>query len=164
MESRTLYGQAYIFEDKLIQDQILVLENGNISEAQVAIINNIWDNLLSGNDAEFPVKGNGKFFYWEVKMTNPTDDSVEEIIKIECPRPSSDILDRLSTGTSIWAQYWAAEYQKVLESNPTIQKTEFVLLGEKSFDFSTETWKEPTEIISKNNDLGDITNLLDILF
>ena len=109
MESKTIKGQAWIQGDSLVQQQILLLSNGSVCENVVSLIDNIWDNLL-GNDDSYPIKTNGKgYFYWEYTMNDTVDDSIETTINFECPRPKEDLFKEPydpTTGKTDWAKYW----------------------------------------------------------
>ena len=164
---KTILGQAWIFEDKLIQEQILLLSNGSTSTNQVAIISDIWDNLVNGGDAKYPVKTNDKknYFYWEYDMNDTLDDTIVNKIKIECPMPKEGLFTAPydpTTGKTDWAKYWLTKYQDTEKNAEVmkIQKTEYTLPGTKRLDFSTGQQTTTEEIKIENNDIGDITNLL----
>ena len=67
MNSKTIKGQAWISpEGQLLQDQVLILENGATCNNTVALIADIWEDLLSKNST---VKSNGKgYFYWDLRL------------------------------------------------------------------------------------------------
>lgn len=165
MESKTIKGQAWIQGDSLVQQQILLLSNGSVCENVVSLIDNIWDNLL-GNDDSYPIKTNGKgYFYWEYTMNDTVDDSIETTINFECPRPKEGLFEEpydLTTGKTDWAKYWLTKLKTTVENSKAynIQKTEYTLPGTQRMNFTTGLPEELDEVNIKINDIGDITNLL----
>ena len=47
MTSKTIKGQAWIMGNKLLQDQTLILSNGETSNNTVALVEDIWKDLTS---------------------------------------------------------------------------------------------------------------------
>ena len=166
MESKTIKGQAWIFGDKLIQEQILILADGKTSTNQVAIIDDIWDNLVNGSST-YPIKTNDKknYFFWEYEMTDTLDDTTTKLIKLECPMPKEGLFTEPydpTTGKTEWAKYWLNKYKTTEENAEVmkIKKTEYTLPGTKRLNFSTGQQETTEDIKIENNDIGDITNLL----
>ena len=114
-------GQAWISGDKLLQDQIVFL-NDIPTENTVVLISNIWDNLFENGDNNYIVKSNKKgYFYWEVPVTPIDNDNVGQLnekMLIECPKPREDQFDRLNEVqieegedvSGIWAKYWKKRF------------------------------------------------------
>lgn len=165
-DSKTIKGQAWIIGDKLIQEQILLLTNGNSSTNNVAIIDDIWKNLVDGSET-YPVKYNDKknYFYWEYQMTDTLDDTTEITVKFECPTPKEGLFTEPydpSTAKTEWAKYWLTKYKTTQDNAKimNIQKTEYTLPGSKILNFGTGLQETQEDITFKNNDIGDISNLL----
>ena len=125
-ESNVIKGQAWIKGDKLLQDQIVFLNNIP-TENIVVLISNIWDNLLKGpKEGEPTAKTNGKgYFYWELEINSIDNES--ELVKflVECPKPreedfieSSEEASNLATykDSSEWANYWYERYKTAMEN------------------------------------------------
>lgn len=163
MTTKTIYGQAFISGNSLLQDVILLTDSTQ-SENTVEIINNIWDDLKSTSGK---VKTNGKgFWYWEVEMTDTEDTDKTVKIKFECPKPEPSIFDynfEEATGDSDWAKYWKAKMKKtqdnLFNSTNGLQPKEVTLPGTKYVNQNGETVKVD-EIKITRDDLGDIQNLL----
>jgi hypothetical protein len=169
--SSTLKGQAWITGDKLIQDNILIDDNGKTSTSQVVLIDDIWDNLINGS-LDYPINTNTglsstyQYFYWEYDMTDPIDDTKTVQMKLECPIPKEGLFTEPYGDPSLekttWATYWLTKY-KTTATNAAemdIQKTEYTLPGSKRLNFTTGAQETTADVKIVNNDIGDITNLL----
>lgn len=165
MNSKTIKGQAWISpEGQLLQDQVLILENGTTCNNTVALIADIWEDLLSENST---VKSNGKgYFYWDVKMTDFEDDSREVSVFIEAPRPKEGLFEEPldeDDYASEWAKYWVARIKRAQENannKMTVQKKEITFAGTQYVDYSTGETVTVNETKYTNSDIGDISNLL----
>lgn len=167
-KTKLIKGQAWIQGDSLVQEQLLLSPGMPVSENVVSLIDNIWENLTSeAGSSTYGYKTNGKkYFYWEVKMTDTTDDSIEVTVKIECPKPKEGLFtspydpDKV---TGEYAKFWVEKMriaEKNNEENFAIQKKVITFPGSKYVDYSTGEIYETEEIKITNNDLGDISNLL----
>lgn len=167
MEQKEIKGQAWIADDRLMQDIILVLPNGKTANNTIALIPNIWDDLTSASST---AKTNGKgYFYWEYKMTDSTNDDAEVTVRIECPRPKDDMFlppYKPEDAKSEWEKYWLTKYKNTydnVEEGMTIQPKNIILPGTSYVDYSNGGQTKTVEEIKKpNTDIGDITNLLDM--
>lgn len=159
----TIYGQAFLSEDALVQDQILITDRTQ-SENTVVIIPNIWEDLKS-TTGNWKV-GKSGYFYWEVEMTDTENIEKKVKVKISCPKPDPSLFDynfESSTGDSDWTKYWK-EKMKEVENNPYnsvngIQPKEITLPGTKYIDQNGKTVEVEETKITRDN-LGDIQNLL----
>lgn len=160
-ESKTIYGQAWVFDNKVLQDQITIFPNGTSEEKVVTIIPDIWDDLFS-SEGEYKTNGKG-YFYWEVQMTDIGDDDITVPFLVECPKPRDVDYDRLLDNPSgEWAEYWAGKYNTALknaEDKLTIQKKEIVFPGSTYLD-QNGVAQTIDEIRETNYELGSIANLL----
>ena len=107
MANKTLYGQAWIHGNSVLQDQT-VFEDGILTETKtVVLIDNIWEESLNGegipaegasgktlNDGAKDYQYNKKknYFFWEYKMTNLDDEEIK--VKLECPKPSVEFFEK----------------------------------------------------------------------
>ena len=165
MEYKEIKGQAWIADDKLMQDVILILPNGQTSSNTIALIPDIWEDLRSSSST---AKTNGKgYWYWEYKMTDSTNDDVELTVKIECPRPKEGMFlppYDLDSVNSDWEKYWVGKYKEAYDNaaeSMTIQPKNIILPGTSYVDYSNGgQTKTIEEIKTPNLDTGDITNLL----
>lgn len=172
MITKQIYGQAFIAEDSLYQDIVLLTiddnNNRNQSENTVKIIDDIWKDLMSNSSkAKTDKKG---YWYWEVDMStlDETDSLVK--VKVSCPKPGPELFDydfEEKSGDSDWTKYWKGKMSQVKDSvyNSTngLQQKEIILPGTKYINQNGETVEvEETKIT--RNDLGDIQNLLNCLF
>lgn len=165
--TKTIYGQCWIQDNSaLVQDQILILPNGQMCENVVCLIENIWDDLMS-NPGKWKTNGKG-YFYWPVTMTDVGDDDLQNEIYFECPRPDLTIFpdpeSSLEKEESEWSKYWLEKMVAARENYEkayAIQRKEVVLKGTTWIDQTGNEQKiEDTKI--NNNALGDIENLLSI--
>jgi hypothetical protein len=188
MEEKIIYGQPYIKGDSLVQDQTKITSRGKVIDIPAAvIIEDIWDNLKNNNpytynDTSATYKTNNKkdYFYWEVKQTSIESDDIEVTINFECPKPKDGLFDDLwenkiepddnsvlSKGD--YAAYW---YKKIYTSRVnyqnemTVQKKEVTFEPVTMTDYSKDNFGEVREVLPrytiKNDDLGDISNLLSL--
>ena len=161
--SKTIYGQAFILGDSLVQDMILLTETTQ-SENTVVIIENIWDDLKStSGTAKTNKKG---YWYWEVEMSDTEDTDKKVKVKVSCPKPGPEIFDddfEDASGDSEWTAYWKAKMRQTRDSlyNSTngLQQKEVTLPGTKYMNQNGEI-VEVEETTYTRNDLGDIQNLL----
>ena len=172
-ESNVIKGQAWIKGDKLLQDQIVFLNNIP-TENIVVLISNIWDNLLKGpKEGEPTAKTNGKgYFYWELEINSIDNES--ELVKflVECPKPreedfieSSEEASNLATykDSSEWANYWYERYKTAMENaekKMTIQRKEVVFGGSNYIDPNGEPQTIEEKHVQTDHVLGSIANLL----
>ena len=185
--SKTLLGQAWLTTSdnatkiSLVQEQTLILDNGNLANNVVVLIDDVYDNLMNGSE-EYPVKTNAtkKYFFWEVKVTDTADDSREVTIRVECPKPLSNTFEEPyvydeNIHKTEWAKFWV-ERLAVMSSNldkTYIQKQEYTLPTSDRVSFNPNDWDDPQgpeswipadEIKVIVNDIGDVTNLLNAIF
>lgn len=163
MSVNTIYGQAFISGDSLVQDQILITDKTQ-SENTVIIIDDIWEDLMSSSGKW--KEGKNGYFYWEVEMTDTEDSDKKVKVKISCPKPGPERFNfnfTLSDTDSGWAKYWKAKMKSVEESPynsiNAVQPKEITLPGTKYINQNGETVEiKSTKVIRDN--LGDIQNLL----
>lgn len=93
MSELIVKGQAWIVDDKLVQDQITFSDSDtakNGTTETVVLVDNIWDDLFSG--AGKYEWNNRNYFYWEYEMTDTTSDTGDVVlIKYECPKLTYEI-------------------------------------------------------------------------
>lgn len=145
--------------DDIVQEQILITDNGKSCVNVVKIIENIWENLLKGKNIKTNNKG---FFYWEIKITSL--DGEEVMLKFECPKPKDGMWDDLAKGTTDWAKYWNAKYAQVKERDYKIQRDEWTLPGSKRMNFTTGEQETTADVTYQDPNLGDLQNLLNFLY
>ena len=141
-QRKTIYGQVYIINDSLVQDQILLITDGrtvNRSENTVIIINNIWEDLKDSNGSA--KKGRPGFWYWEADMTDIDDPDTVVKIRINCPKPGPEVFENDfedKGGDSEWTTYWKGKMREALNSlynsKNAISPEEIVLPGTKYVD------------------------------
>lgn len=187
MAEKIIKGQPYILGDQLVQDQTKIKSNGKAIDVPAAvIIDNIWENLkdntpytYDGNSASYKSNTKKDYFYWEVKQTSIESDDINVTINFECPKPKEGLYDDLlnsntdpesSTVTNMgdYTAYW---YKKVYtarknyENEAAVQKKEISFDDYKTTDYTDNNGTFGEEIVKpgytiKNDDLGDISNLL----
>lgn len=165
--TKTLYGNVFIINNQLLQDQVLVMPGGRISENTVILIDDVLEDLLTGSKNKSNEKKN--YFYWPVTMTSIGDDDIENTVDFECPGIQSfqhipDLENKLKNGTTEWAKFWYAKYRAAQENAKkeiAIQKKVINLPGTEWISQTGET-KKIDEIQIQNTALGDIENLLSI--
>ena len=170
-QTKTIYGQAYIINNSLVQDQILLVTDGKVisrSENTVIIIEDIWEDLKDKNGSAR--KGRPGYWYWEVDMTDIDDPEVTAKVFIGCPKPGPEVFDNdftISPDDSEWSSYWKGKMQEVLDSpyNSTnaISPEEVVLPGTKYIDQNGDLVTLDRVKISRNG-LSDVPNLMMSLF
>lgn len=161
--TKTIYGQAYINGNSLVQDVVLFVNNTQ-SESTVEIIKDIWVDLKSSSGT---CKTNGKgYWYWEVEMTDIEDTDRKIKVKIDCPKPDPSIFDydfEAAPEDSDWTKFWKGKMKEVQDNiyNSTngLQQKEVTLPGTKYIDQNGEV-VELRELKYTRDDLGDIQNLL----
>ena len=188
MAEKIIKGQPYIQGDSLVQDQTKITNKGKAIDIPAAvIIEDIWENLKNNTPYTYDngsksYKTNSKkdYFYWEVKQTSIESDDIEVTINFECPKPKEGLFDDLwesnidpenETVLSMgdYTAYW---YKKVYtartnyQNEMTIQKKEVTFEPVTMTDYSNENFGEVKEVVPgytiKNDDLGDISNLLSL--
>ena len=161
--TKTIYGQAYIIGNSLVQDVVFFINNTQ-SESTVEIIKDIWEDLKSTSGT---CKTDGKgYWYWEVEMSDTEDTDRKIKVKIDCPKPDPSLFDYDFTEVpedSDWTKYWKNKMKGVKENlyNSTngLQQKEVNLPGTKYVDQNGDT-VELKKIKYTRDDLGDIQNLL----
>lgn len=188
MEGKTIKGQPYILGDSLVQDQTKITSKGKAIDIPAAvIIEDIWENLKNNTPYTYDngsksYKTNSKkdYFYWEVKQTSIESDDIEVTINFECPKPKEGLYDDLLandtdpsdnsvTSKGDYTAYWYNKIytaRKNYQNEMTIQKKEVTFEPVTMTDYSTENFGEVREVVPgytiKNDDLGDISNLLSL--
>lgn len=166
---KLIKGQAWVQGDHLMQEQLMIFPGSSfVSENTVILIDNIWENLLSdAGSTEYGYKTNGKkYFYWEVKMTDTTDETVEVTVRIECPKPKDGLFEEPYNPDSVtgeYAKYWVNQYKIAHENSEhrmVIQKKSVIFPGTTYVNYETGEKYDTETVIIKNNDIGDISNLL----
>lgn len=174
-DSKVIKGQAWVIDNQLVQDQIVMYPGGRSTSNIVVLIPDIWKDLqapmLNAGNGEDPMSmpGDGKYrtnkkgyFYWEVEMTDIGDDDLTVKVFIECPKPREEDYDKLGEYSGEWAEYWAERYNTALknaEDKMVIQKKEVVFPGSQYLDQNGD-WVEVKEKRETNYELGSIANLL----
>ena len=161
--TKTIYGQAYISGDSLVQDVIFFV-NTTQSESTVEVIKDIWEDLKSTSGKAL-TDGKG-YWYWEVEMTDTEDTDWKVKVKVDCPKPDASFFDydfEISSSDSDWSKFWKTKMKAVQDNlyNSTngLQSKEINLPGTKYIDQNGDT-VELEEIKYTREDLGDIQNLL----
>lgn len=168
MAAITIKGTAWISGKQVVQSQTLILDNGETSENVVAIIDDIWEDLMA-TDHQYKWN-NKKYFYWEYDVTDPDDVTGASLIKmqLECPLPKSDLFTEPYTDTyeGEWPNYWVTKFKTAYDNyqfKSTVQKKEIVIKDSQYIDFSQGgAVVNVTEERVTNTDIGDITNLLNL--
>lgn len=165
--TKTIYGQAFISGNSLLQDVILLTDSTQ-SENTIEIIKDIWEDLKSTSGKS---KTNKKgYWYWEIDATDMEDTDVTVKVKFECPKPDPSVFDNDledKTGDSDWTKFWKEKMRQTRDSlyNSTngLQQKEVTLPGTKYINQNGDI-VEVDKIKITRNDLGDIQNLLFNLF
>lgn len=170
-QTKTLYGQAYIMNSSLVQDQIFLVTNGkNVSRSEntVIIIENIWEDLKDKNGSA--KKGRPGYWYWEVDMTDIEDPEVTAKVHINCPKPGPEVFDNdfsVSSSDSEWASYWKSKMQEVLDSPynsiNALTPKEVILPGTKYVNQNGELVTLDSIKVTRNG-LSEVQNLMMSLF
>ena len=183
MSELVIKGQAWILDDKFVQDQIVfsdsITSNNGASNVSV-ILENIWDDLFSGSGT-----------YEMTDTTSETGDLVT--IKFECPKLTYEkAVERLvpgatkearekkeaelvatqglpfddprkgSLGMGDYVDYYITKFWEAYENSlkyGNIQRTEVTFPGSTHIGLDGET-KIVEKVTVKNFDFGDISNLL----
>lgn len=167
-QTTTIYGQAFITDDALVQDMIFLIDLGGgkvqKSENTVEIVSDIWEDLKS-TTGEAKTDGKG-FWYWEVTQTNMQETDKTVTVKYPCPKPTPSTFDNdleIKTGDSDWTKYWKEKMTTALNSpyNSTnaLQQKEVTLKGTKYIDQNGDL-VVIDDVQYTRTDLGDIQNLL----
>lgn len=174
--THTIYGQAWISGNSLVQDIITLTLNGTSAtstESTETVVEDIWEDLTTLTDThEYKTNGKG-YFYWEVEMTSLEDDNETVKVNIECPKPNVDInpfwktteIDDSWAAEEIannYAKYWLVKLDKIMkdaENEYAIQRKEVIFPGSTYLkqDGTSTTVEDYT---FRNSDIGDIANLL----
>lgn len=163
--SKTVYGQAFIQDDKLVQETITFTEGQSDCVSGInVIIPNIWDDLMSVS-GQYKYNDSKTYFYWSYTMTSVNDDDITVSVNYTCPQPKDDLLDPDMSDDGVsgeWAKYWL---KKIKDANKNAENSLAIQRKEVTFP-GTSYVKQDGEIeviddyVFRNNDLGDITNLL----
>ncbi len=167
-ESKTIKGQAWINGDALVQEQVLIVPGSLVGSVTnvVSLIPNIWEDLLSANGT-YKYNSKKDYFFWEIQQTSMEDDT-DITIRFECPRPKEGLFEEPYDPESVegeYAKYWVGKFKiasENYEEKIAIQKKEIVFPGTSYYDVSKEEMVTTEETRVKNNDLGDIENLLSL--
>lgn len=185
MVEKIIKGQPYILGDSLVQDLTKITSKGKAIDIPAdVIIEDIWENLKnntgSGPTAYKTNPPKKDYFYWEVKQTSIESDDIEVTINFECPKPKEGLYDDLLandtdpsdnsvTSKGDYTAYWYNKIytaRKNYQNEMTIQKKEVTFEPVTMTDYSTENFGEVREVVPgytiKNDDLGDISNLLSL--
>ena len=88
-------GQAWIAKDEstgkesLVQDQIMVVPGVDSVSCVIALVDDIWADLLSASGT---YKTNDKgYFYWEYTQTLVDNPDLEITVNFECPKPKDGL-------------------------------------------------------------------------
>ena len=166
MADKIIKGQAWVSGDSLVQDQILLTENGKSSENTVVLIANIWDDLTKASGNEYKTNNKG-YFFWEVEMTSMENDDIIVKVNIECPKPKQGLFQEPYDPESVdssYAKYWVGKMktaQENYENEYAIQRKEVVFDGCTYLDQEGQEVELP-DYTFNNSDIGDITNLLSL--
>lgn len=176
---KTIKGQAWINTEKnsdgttkcsLVQDQVVIISGqGSYSKTEI-LVDDIVKDLTSAN-GKYKTNDRG-YFYWEYKMTDSENDDVELTLKFDCPRPFDNMFIKEDTGEVIpiseaegaYAEYWVPRLHTAFENYEkqiAIQRKEITFAGTTYMDQKGNQVKVD-DITVKNNDVSDITNLLNI--
>ena len=164
---KIIKGQAWIVNDSLVQDQIMLIPGKAAISNTVALVDNIWDDLTSASGTY--IQGKPGYFYWEYEMTDTEDDEVTRTVHFECPRPKYGLFEEPYDPELVegdYAKYWVAKMKETAENYEkayAIQRKEIILKGTEYFDPITEDIiTVDDEVVETNTGFGDITNLLNL--
>ena len=169
-DKKEILGELWIQKGSLLQEVTTIYANGKITQDVVVRIPNIWssDQLTSKTEVD-DIKTNGKgYFYWEFEMTDLYNDDVNVKIQIECPKPGEDIFpepyepDEYAENT--YGHYWVTKLKEAsenYENHAAIQRKNVTFKGTSYIDQNGDT-VDIEDTVFRNNDLGDITNLLNL--
>ena len=166
--SKTVYGQAFIQNDSLVQETITFEEgHSDCINGTRVIVENIWDDLMSGPEALYRYNNEKTYFYWPYTITSLDNDDVTLTVNYNCPQPKEGLLTpdmEESELNSEWAKYWLA---KIKTANENAENSLAIQRKEVTFPGTTYINQEGNvetinDYVFRNNDLGDITNLLSL--
>lgn len=174
MAQKVIKNAPYIDGDKLVQEQIVFIENKKKVEElneTVVLIENIWEDLKSKSGQWKWNKA--KYFYWENEATSLEDETIK--VQTEAPQPTREIFDNdleVLEEDSDWTKYWKTLIDKTEENFEIKSKiTEDRIDAQKNtlIDYTPGADGAMYEINDKNNipkrdDKDLITNLQSILF
>ena len=177
VQTRTIKGQLSIIGNSLAQDQILLYTTDGKTVSQtdgmVTLIQDIWEELK--NPAGTCKTNKKGYWYWEFDVTD-TETEKDIKIKFECPRPEPEVFwdetkkdfdFKEGKNDSDWTKYWKTIMRRSEESkyNSTngLQSKEIIFPGSKYIDQEGNEVEIPETTITRS-DLGDISNLLDVIY
>lgn len=172
MSTKTIKGQAWLEGDALMQEQILIVSGSQDSSYNtVALIEDVWEDLMS-DDGTYKCNGKKDYFYWEVEMTDSENEDNTITVKFECPKPKEELFIDEDTGELIdegdiegdYAEYW---YAKIKQAKENFEKSATIQREEVTFPGTQYVGQDGTTITLddyeyRNNDFGDISNLLNL--
>lgn len=165
--SKTVYGQAYIQNNSLVQETITFTEGqSDCTNGINVIIADIWTDLMSAS-GEYKYNESKTYFYWEYNMTSLDDDDVTVKVNYNCPQPKDGLLNPEMADDSVhgeWAKYWLAKIKEANENAENalaIQRKEVTFPGTSYIKQNGEV-ETINDYVFRNNDIGDITNLLSL--
>lgn len=162
-KSKIIKGQAFIIENALVQEQILLTPGQASTTNVVELIKNIWDDLKTEGTYKSNKKKN--YFYWEYEMTDTENEDSVIKVKMECPQPKEGLFEEPYDPETVegdYAKYWVKKLKESTENyeyKAAIQKKEIVFPGTRYVNQEGEV-VEVEGIKISNTDIGDITNLL----
>lgn len=162
---KTIYGQAWICGDSLVQDQIMVVPEVDSFSNTVVLIQNIWDDLTSAS-GQYKTNGNG-YFYWEYTQTLIDNPDVEVTVNFECPKPKPGLFSEPYDPTNArgeWEKFWLTKYKTASDNPLSIQKRVIRFPEDEYYEWGKGEFKKIPESVVKNTDLGPIDTLLTIQF
>jgi hypothetical protein len=165
-------GQVWIAKngdkESLVQDQIMVVPGVDSVSNVIAIVDDIWADLLS-ESGTYKTNNRG-YFYWEYRQTLVDNPDLEITVQFECPKPKPGLFKEPydpSTVQGDYAKYWVNKLKIAadnFEYGSSIQKKEIVFPKSEYLNWKTGKIEEVDEVRIKNDDLGDIENLLGLMF
>ena len=169
-DKKEILGELWIEKGALLQEVTSIYTNGKITQDVVVRIPNIWssDQLTSTTEVE-DIKTNGKgYFYWEFEMTDLYNDDVNVKVQIECPKPDygifSEPYDPDEYAENTYGNYWVTKLKESTENyenHVAIQRKNVTFKGSNYVNQNGEL-VQVEDTVFVNNDLGDITNLLNM--
>ena len=171
-ETKTIKGQCWIENNCLVQEQILLVSGVNNSAYNtIVLIEDIWADLTSASGT-YKFNNKKDYFYWEVEMTDTDNEDNYITVKYECPKPKEDLFIDPETKELYddddvegeYSKYWLKKIKQAIENSKkslAIQRKEVTFSGTQYID-QTGQPVELEDTVFKNNDLGDISNLLSL--
>ena len=172
MDTKTIKGQAWIDGDRLVQEQFLLVPGAtNPSYNVVSLVPNIWDDLTTSSGT-YKYNNQKNYFFWEYEMTDTENEDVYVKIKYECPKPKEGLFIDPATGelydesevSGEYSKYWLNKIKVATENyeeSAAIQRKEITFAG-STYIAQDGSTIEVEDTVVKNNDIGDITNLLSL--